>query len=47
MLFRSEPSPGYHGLKYVETFGKTAYAVKVRIEVLKVSTSVHAERDED
>lgn len=42
-----EPSPGYHGLKYVETFGKTAYAVKVRIEVLKVSTSVHAERDED
>ncbi|KAK4703673.1 GINS complex subunit 2, partial [Phenoliferia sp. Uapishka_3] len=31
----TEPSPGYHGLRYVETFGNIAFAVKVRIEVLK------------
>ncbi|KAL8283640.1 hypothetical protein RQP46_005435 [Phenoliferia psychrophenolica] len=31
----TEPSPGYHGLRYVETFGRIAYATKVRIEVLK------------
>jgi len=31
----TEPSEGYHGLKYSETFGKVAFAIKVRIEILR------------
>lgn len=29
------PSEGYHGLKFSETFGKIAFAVKLRIEILR------------
>lgn len=29
----TEPSDGYHGLKFSETFGSVAFAVKVRVEV--------------
>ncbi|BGP04834.1 Homocysteine synthase [Rhodotorula toruloides] len=31
----TEPSEGYHGLKFAETFGNLAFAVKVRVEVLR------------
>ncbi|OCH85386.1 hypothetical protein OBBRIDRAFT_315035 [Obba rivulosa] len=31
----TEPSDGYHGLKFSETFGPLAFAVKVRVEVLR------------
>lgn len=32
----SEPSPGYHGLKFVETFGNAlAYILRVRVELLR------------
>ncbi|KII84783.1 hypothetical protein PLICRDRAFT_126646 [Plicaturopsis crispa FD-325 SS-3] len=31
----TEPSEGYHGLKFSETFGAVAYAVKVRTEILR------------
>ena len=31
----TEPSEGYHGLKFSETFGAVAFAVKVRVEVLR------------
>ncbi|KDE05428.1 O-acetylhomoserine (thiol)-lyase [Microbotryum lychnidis-dioicae p1A1 Lamole] len=31
----TEPSPGYHGLKFSETFGNIAYAIRVRVEVLR------------
>jgi len=31
----TEPSEGYHGLKYSETFGSVAFAIKVRIEILR------------
>ncbi|KAK3835421.1 MAG: O-acetylhomoserine/O-acetylserine sulfhydrylase [Linnemannia elongata] len=31
----TEPSEGYHGLKYWETFGKSSYIVKTRIEGLR------------
>ncbi|KAJ5908019.1 hypothetical protein N7495_000701 [Penicillium taxi] len=30
-----EPSPGYHGLKFWETFGPLAFALRVRVEVLR------------
>lgn len=30
-----EPSPGYHGLKFWETFGPVAFAVRVRVEILR------------
>ncbi|KAI9052742.1 hypothetical protein LZ554_003015 [Drepanopeziza brunnea f. sp. 'monogermtubi'] len=30
-----EPSPGYHGLKFWETFGPIAFAVRVRVEILR------------
>ena len=30
-----EPSPGYHGMKYFETFGDFAYIMKVRVEALR------------
>jgi O-acetylhomoserine (thiol)-lyase len=29
------PSPGYHGMKFVETFGDLAYIIKVRVEGLR------------
>ncbi|KAL8278640.1 hypothetical protein RQP46_008932 [Phenoliferia psychrophenolica] len=31
----TEPSEGYHGLKFHETFGAVAFAIKVRVEVLR------------
>ena len=31
----TEPSPGYHGLRFVETFGNLAYILKVRVEGLR------------
>ncbi|KAF8321288.1 O-acetylhomoserine ami [Clavulina sp. PMI_390] len=31
----TEPSEGYHGLKFSETFGAVAFAVKARVEVLR------------
>ncbi|OTB04345.1 hypothetical protein M426DRAFT_320943 [Hypoxylon sp. CI-4A] len=30
-----EPSPGYHGLKFWETFGSIAFAIRVRVEILR------------
>ncbi|MCH8885539.1 MAG: O-acetylhomoserine aminocarboxypropyltransferase/cysteine synthase [SAR324 cluster bacterium] len=30
-----EPSPGYHGMRYYETFGDFAYIMKVRVEQLR------------
>lgn len=31
----SEPDPSYNGIKYAETFGKAAYIVKARVQLLK------------
>jgi len=31
----TEPSEGYHGMKYSETFGAIAFAIKVRVEILR------------
>ncbi|EMD35934.1 hypothetical protein CERSUDRAFT_115838 [Gelatoporia subvermispora B] len=31
----TEPSDGYHGMKFSETFGPLAFAVKVRVEILR------------
>ncbi|GAA5850117.1 hypothetical protein JCM8547_001018 [Rhodosporidiobolus lusitaniae] len=31
----TEPTPSYHGLKYSETFGPIAFAIKVRVELLR------------
>ena len=31
----TEPSPGYHGMRYFETFGELAYILKVRVEALR------------
>ncbi|KAF8530072.1 O-acetylhomoserine ami [Hysterangium stoloniferum] len=31
----TEPAEGYHGLKFSETFGAVAFAVKLRIEILR------------
>ena len=31
----TEPSPGYHGMRYYETFGDFAYIMKVRVEQLR------------
>ncbi|KAH9058300.1 O-acetylhomoserine ami [Lactarius vividus] len=31
----TSPSEGYHGLKFSETFGKIAFATKLRIEILR------------
>ncbi len=31
----TEPSPGYHGMKFYETFGNLAYMIKVRVEGLR------------
>jgi O-acetylhomoserine/O-acetylserine sulfhydrylase-like pyridoxal-dependent enzyme len=33
----TEPSEGYHGLKFSETFGPAAFAAKARLDVLRVS----------
>jgi O-acetylhomoserine/O-acetylserine sulfhydrylase len=30
-----EPSDGYHGLKFWETFGPIAFAIRVRVEILR------------
>jgi len=31
----TEPSEGYHGLVFSETFGNSAFAVKLRVELLR------------
>ncbi|KAF8337406.1 O-acetylhomoserine ami [Cantharellus anzutake] len=31
----TEPSEGYHGLKFWDTFGNTSFAVKLRVDVLR------------
>ena len=31
----TSPAEGYHGLKFSERFGKTAFAVKLRLEILR------------
>jgi len=31
----TEPSEGYHGLKFSETFGPIAFAIKARVEILR------------
>ena len=31
----NEPSEGYHGLKFHDTFGKIAYIIRVRVEILR------------
>ena len=31
----SEPSEGYHGLKFWDTFGKLSFIVRVRVEILR------------
>jgi O-acetylhomoserine/O-acetylserine sulfhydrylase len=31
----NEPSEGYHGLKFYETFGKIAFIIRVRVEILR------------
>jgi O-acetylhomoserine (thiol)-lyase len=31
----TEPSPGYHGMKFVEVFGPLAYIIKARVEGLR------------
>ena len=31
----TEPSPGYHGLRFAETFGEMAYIIKCRVEGLR------------
>lgn len=30
-----EPSDGYHGLKFFETFGKITFAIRARVEILR------------
>ncbi len=32
----TEPSPGYHGVKFLETFGDFAFAMRCRMETLRV-----------
>jgi len=31
----TEPAEGYHGMRFVETFGASAYAAKVRLEIMR------------
>ncbi|ORY10588.1 lyase [Clohesyomyces aquaticus] len=31
----NDPSEGYHGLKFVDTFGAIAYIIRVRVEILR------------
>lgn len=33
----SEPSDGYHGLKFWDTFGKITFAIRIRVEILRDS----------
>jgi len=37
-----KPSPGYHGVKFWETFGDFAYTMKARMEVLRLNGSTLA-----
>jgi O-acetylhomoserine/O-acetylserine sulfhydrylase len=30
-----EPAPGYHGLKFWETFGNITFAIRLRVEILR------------
>lgn len=39
----TEPSEGYHGLKFSETFGAAAFAAKARLDVLRVGYLVSHE----
>lgn len=41
----TEPSEGYHGLKFWDTFGPISFAIKLRVEVLRgrpLSIRVHS-----
>lgn len=31
----TEPSEGYHGLKFWDTFGPISFAIKLRVEILR------------
>lgn len=31
----NDPAPGFHGLKFVDTFGPLAFAIRVRVEILR------------
>ena len=31
----SEPSPGYHGMNFAETFGPLAFIIRARVEVMR------------
>ena len=31
----NEPAPGFHGLKFLDTFGPLAFAIRVRVEILR------------
>lgn len=31
----NSPAPGFHGLKFLDTFGKLAFAIRVRVEILR------------
>ncbi|KAK7888452.1 Homocysteine/cysteine synthase [Exophiala xenobiotica] len=31
----NDPAPGYHGLKFVDTFGPLAFVIRMRVEVLR------------
>lgn len=31
----TEPSEGYHGMQFAQTFGAAAFAFKVRVEILR------------
>ena len=31
----NEPAPGFHGLKFLDTFGPIAWAIRVRVEILR------------
>lgn len=31
----NDPAPGFHGLKFVDTFGKLAYILRLRVEILR------------
>ena len=31
----NDPAPGFHGLKFVDTFGPIAYIIRVRVEMLR------------
>jgi O-acetylhomoserine/O-acetylserine sulfhydrylase len=31
----NEPAPGFHGLKFLDTFGPLAYIIRLRVEILR------------